>query len=504
MNALAARLADAQTINPWQRPDMAVLSAGRGTPAPMPTDMFGEAWPLIQALGEGAGAPVDYVASSVLSVAASLIGGKRRVRPFSTSDWEEPCILWIANVGDPSSNKSPGQDAATKPLRSIEGDYAGTHRRVLQDYETKLQRAKAERKKWEDQVSAATKSGDETPMLPDAAILPDEPVRRRLMVQDATPEAMGPVLAGNPHGTLHFRDELAGWLMSFERYSPGGREFWLEAFGGRPHVIDRKGAAKPLIIPFNGVSVLGGIQPEKLSECLLSGSDDGLVARFLWAWPAPIPYHRPRQIADAGALERLYRRLDRIPPGYGPDGQPRPIMLSLSDQAADIFEEWVRESSEALVDAASLYKSFCGKLRGVVLRLALVTEMMAWAFGYEDREPDEIGYKSLVAAIEYVESYAKPTALRVFGDAALPPVERNAATLARYILKQRLSQINVREISRSGGMPTLKRAPDIAEAIDHLVEADWLRPAPSRAGDSAGRAKGDFDVNPAVHEARRA
>jgi len=80
------------------------------------------------------------------------------------------------------------------------------------------------------------------PSMPEAAIVPDEPVRRRLLVQDATPEAVGAILAGNPSGTLHLRDELAGWLNSFDRYSPGGREFWLEAFRGSHHVIDRKGS----------------------------------------------------------------------------------------------------------------------------------------------------------------------------------------------------------------------------------------------------------------------
>lgn len=106
-------------------------------------------------------------------------------------------------------------------------------------------------------------------------------IRRRRQLMDATPEAVGAILAGNPQGTLHFRDELAGWLMSFDRYSPGGREFWLEAYGGRRFVIDRKGSAKgPITIPFNGVSVCGGIQPAKLADALLASPDDGLVARL--------------------------------------------------------------------------------------------------------------------------------------------------------------------------------------------------------------------------------
>jgi hypothetical protein len=362
--AFSRRLDEAESVNIWSLPDMSVLSAGRRSPPELPADMFGSLWPLIGDLAEGAGAPVDYVALGFLSVAASLIGGRRRVRPYSTSNWAEPCILWAAAVGDPSSNKSPALDAATGPLRKMEGDHAEAHGSDLLRWETETQRAKAERSAWEDDVKAAVKDKVATPSMPEIAVIPDEPVRRRLLVMDATPEAVGSILAGNPAGTLHLRDELAGWLMSFDRYSPGGREFWLEAFGGRHHVIDRKGNKGPISIPFNGVSVLGGIQPEKLSKCLLDGADDGLVARFLWAWPEPVPYRRPRQIADERRLDEIYRRLDGLPWGVDLTGANAPVTLPLDDAAASLFEQWTQSNREGLEDAGALFKGFVGKAAG--------------------------------------------------------------------------------------------------------------------------------------------
>jgi hypothetical protein len=498
--AVGASVAEARRVDaPWSPPDMSILSAGRSPPPAMPPGLFRGLWPLISDLAHGAGAPVDYVAMSVLAVSASLVGGKRRVRPFAESDWEEPCILWVAVVGDPSSNKSPAIDVVTGPLRQIEADHADEHRAVRREYETGAERAKAERRAWEEAVKAATKDRTETPERPEAAEMPDEPQRRRLLVQDATPEAVGAILSGNPTGTLHLRDELAGWLMSFDRYSPGGREFWLEAFGGRSFVVDRKGAAAPLIVPFNGVSVLGGIQPEKLAACLLGGADDGLVPRFLWAWPDAIPFHRPVRIADAPRLEQMLRRLDGLSPGYGPKGDRRAVTLPLSAGAADIFSLWCSDHLAGIGDAASLYKGFCGKLRGTVLRIALAAELMAWAAS-DSPEPREISGATVAAAIEFVEDYAKPTAIRVFGDAALPPVERNAAILARHILKHRLTLINARDLRRSQGLPpTLKDSASLEEAVEHLVEADWLRATGVRAGESPGRSRKDFSVNPAVH-----
>jgi hypothetical protein len=513
MSAFAQRVAGERPFAPhpvdddrrhaWQVPDMSILSGGRTTPPTMPTDIFGDLWPLIGDLAAGAGAPAEYVAVGVLGVAASLIGAKRRVQPYATTpQWQEPCVLWVAPVGDPSSNKSPAIDAATGPLRGMERDLAEIHKNSLIGFQTTAERARAERKSWEGKVKAAVEQGVATPSMPEAAVDPDEPQRPRLLVQDATPEAMYDVLAGNPNGTLHLRDELAAWLMSFERYSPGGREFWLEAYGGRPHVVDRKSnRSGPVFLPFNGVTVLGGIQPEKLRECLLKTADDGLVPRFLWVWPDPIRYQRPRSVANVGALERVYRRLQSIAADRGEDGRIEPRVLLLAEDAADVFEAWVRDNDDAVREASSLYKGFVGKLRGMVLRLALVAELLAWAEGEEGREPTTISLTTIVAVLGFVDDFAKPSALRVFGDAALPEGERNAAALGRYILKMGAERINARDVRRNSGIPALKAVPEVDAATEALTEAGWLRSV-GRSGE-AGRPSKDFLVNPAVHGAGR-
>lgn len=126
MNATAfkARVDQAETVNIWPAPDMSILSAGRRSPPALPSDMFGPVWPLLNEMAEGAGAPVDYLAVSFLSVAASLIGGKRKVKPYAIADWSEPCIVWAGLVGDPSSNKSPALDRTTNALREMEKEHA--------------------------------------------------------------------------------------------------------------------------------------------------------------------------------------------------------------------------------------------------------------------------------------------------------------------------------------------------------------------------------------------
>mgnify|MGYP001281818432 CR=1 FL=1 len=492
----------AKTFNTWALPDMSVLSAGRRAPVPLPTDLVGPAWQVLVDIAEGTCTPVDYPALAFLTSCASLIGGKRKIRPYATSSWAEPCILWCGVVGDPSARKSPALDAVTGPLREIERDDAEQHKIAIHQWQEKSEFAKATKRSWQQAVEKAVKDGSPKPSMPMDAHDAEEPVRRRTMIMDATPEAVGAILEGNPQGTLHFRDELAGWLTSFDRYSPGGREFWLEAYGGRPFVIDRKGAKGPLTIPFNGVSVLGGIQPAKMAAALLTSPDDGLVARFLWAWPDKLGHvSRPRRAADMSALENAYRRLDSLGWGKDADGRDVAIVVPLSASAADIFERWEQDNATVDEDAASLFKSFVGKMNGAVLRLALVAEFVRWAWA-GGAEPSEISADSLIAAAEFVDDYAKPMAERVYGDAALPVVERNAAVLARYIRREGFRTINKRTLKQSphkSRLPGLRDAQAMDAAVEHLVDAAWLNPTPSRDGGTRGRQTLDYAVNPAVH-----
>jgi putative DNA primase/helicase len=493
------RLAAAETVSIWPLPDMTVLNAGRRDPVPMPADLFGPAWPLLSAIAEGTASPVDYAAIGFVAAAASLIGGKRRVRPYESSAWSEPCILWCGAVGDPSTRKSPSLDAVTEPLRLIERDHAELHREKLREWQNHSAVAKAAREDWQGQIKKAVKEGKSAPMMPPAAIEPDEPSRRRTIVVDATPEAVGAILAGNPQGTMHFRDELAGWLMSFDRYSPGGREFWLEAYGGRPFVIDRKGAKEPVTIPFNGVTVLGGIQPAKLAGALLDSPDDGLTARFLWAWPDKVAFRRPQRLADMAALENAYRRLDSLGWAQDAEGRQTALTIPLSAPAADVFERWQADNAAIDDDSGSLFKSFVGKMDGTVLRLALIAELARWAFEASE-EPRHISLDSLIAAAGFVDDYAKPMAQRVYGDAALPAAERNAAVLARYIRKHGFTTINKRDLKRSphkSHLAALRNAAAMDAAVAHLVDSGWLLSVDDAS--PQGRPRGDYLVNPAIH-----
>jgi len=475
--------------------DLAVLDGYR-RPAPrFPVDLMGSKWSgWARDAAEGAGAPVDYVACSLLAAAAGAVGNARRVSPWE--GWSEPLVLWMCLVGEPSTSKSPAVDPVLKAISNLEERQSRDFQDEYVAWEERAAVAKIVRKKWQSDVKEALTKGKEPPFLPDDAQTQEEPDRPRIRVSDATPEALAKVLASNPRGVLLWRDEVAGWLGGFGRYtstSAGERALWLEAFGGRSYIIDRVKSGS-LLIPHLSVSILGTAQPTRLQSLLLSSDDDGLAARFLWVWPEPRSPVRPDTSANVGMLESAFDRLRSLPMT-----DHEPTTLTLENEAVGVFQEWRSEQFRSVRGAAGMLASAYGKAAGLVLRLALTLELLD-AAGGKSPDPTSVSTTSITSAITLWTDYFAPMTERTFGDAALPDKDRDASTLARWIVSARPEIINTRELYHHVRLPGLTEPKRTRAAIEGLIEAGWLVAAPSRQGGGAGRRREDYRVQDGVYD----
>lgn len=104
----------------------------------------------------------------------------------------------------------------------------------------------------------------------------------------------------------------------------------------------------------------------------------------------------------------------------------------------------------------------------------------------------------MAAAVRLVGEYLMPMAERVYGDAAAPIADRNAATLARWITRTRSEEVYVRELQRKVRLPGLHNAEDIHAGARVLVEAGWLQPPPP--GGRQLRARAAYRVRPLLWE----
>jgi hypothetical protein len=152
-------------IHLWPQPDLGVLRINRRELPVFPVEVFGEFWgELITDAAAGASAPVDYTGCTLLACAGTLIGHARWVSPWQ--NWNEPPVLWIGNVGDPSCGKSPAADPILGILRDIEiglaKDYPDAHRQWM----TERASAAAHRAIWESEVKDAAKFKKPPPAMP--------------------------------------------------------------------------------------------------------------------------------------------------------------------------------------------------------------------------------------------------------------------------------------------------------------------------------------------------
>jgi len=473
-----------------------VLKAGLRAAPPFPAGLFSpELAKIVADFAASCSAPTDYIGASILACAGAAIGNARRGQAFEQGGWAVPPIIWVGLVGEPSTLKTPSIRMATSALAFIEKEIGESFRLTLRQFNTDKAAAEEEHEVWARTVKAAVKDRVPPPEQPERAVAPDKPVRPRLIFNDTTPEAAQVLVSKNPK-LLCARDELAGFL-DFDRYSSNGKPYWLEAYEGDFYTVDRKNADGCIAIEFNGISVLGGTQPDKLVE-VFKGANDGLAARFFWIWPEDnVEFSPPTSTADDARWLQIVRSLHGLRPVLDPNGTAQAVNLKLEPTSVDTYVRWRRANARSASDAGPLYKGFVGKLPGMVMRLALILELLDWAeFG--GSEPDTICDVVMLRTIAFVEEYAKPMARRVFGDAERPEVERNAATLARHIIKKKLRAINLSKL-RSAGLPGLRDADALSETAEFLVETGWLTFTGQRAGGTSGRMSKDYAVNPGVH-----
>ena len=480
----------------WPEPDPRFLNGGVRRAPVFPLETLGSLATYVGELAAAKGGPPDYLAISLLSAAAGVIGAARSVQV--RHGWIEPCAVWGLLVGKPSSGKTQPLDVIRCAVREIEPDDAPDFAERYSAWKTAAAIAEEMESRWRLDLKNSVKDNRPAPARPSDADAPAEPLRPRILIGSVTVEKLEPMFAAFPRGLLMLMDEGAAWFGNFGKYGgDGDAAYFLSAFNGIPVQIDRVKEGRSVAPDRALLSVCAGIQPDRLAELLLNArADDGLVSRFLPVWPDPVPPVWQTTQVDERRVEGLLRRLRSLSPGAGLAGRLAPVVLPLSDDAASLFAEWWPEAVTGARDASGMMAGFLGKAPGVAARLALVIELLGWAAD-GGAEPTTVSARSVAAALTLCADYFTPMAERVLGDAARPPSERAAAVLLKAIQAYQARSLNRREVYRKWRVPGLSSAADVDAALRALEESDCVRAAPA-TGERGGRPTGDYLVNPRV------
>ncbi len=203
----------------------------------------------------------------------------------------------------------------------------------------------------------------------------------RLVIGDATTEAVVALLSESPRGLLLFNDELAAWVLSFNAYRKQGgadEQFWLKTWDAAQHHYDRKTNNEHLTIPAAAVSIIGGIQPAILAKSFSQVQHaSGLVPRLNPVNPPERDIYWTDDTISAEAQEEWARVVDtlRTTPFMGfdtPNGVYQPNIISLSSEAKRVYVKAFDEISATIKGAEESYREFASKSRLTVARLALI------------------------------------------------------------------------------------------------------------------------------------
>jgi putative DNA primase/helicase len=212
---------------------------------------------------------------------------------------------------------------------------------------------------------------------------PEEPTLRRTVIDDTTVEALVVRLEENPRGFLVAKDELSGWVRGLDQYKGGkgsDRQFYLSVWSNSPVMVDRKARKDPLMIPRPFLALTGAIQPFVLSE-LKNHREDGLLDRFLFGYPNPVPSRWTDDEISGPTLARyheLYDQLYDLAMGVDENGEPAPERLRFTVGAKAIFVEEadaLREEMERPGFPDHL-KGPWSKLEAYLARLSLILALV--------------------------------------------------------------------------------------------------------------------------------
>lgn len=451
--------------------------------------------------------PIDFLAVPFIAYTGSLIGRKRALELRPNSGWIEFPNLWGVLIGRPSVMKSPAMEATIQPLTTLACNALKKFESESKAHKVKLDIWKIRKKGAEEVYKKSFKDslGDETklPLEFPCEEPPEEPVRKRYKTDDPTVEKLGEILIENPQGILLFRDELSGWLRSFDKNGrENDRQFFLESWSGKKDFdVDRIGRGS-LHIPSLFLSIFGSIQPGPLSQYVRSTikggvGDDGFLQRFsMMVWPnVKSDWELVDGLdikAEGAEVIRIFELLDKL----AFDDEENPIILNFTEEAQKVFDAW-QKAIELRFRAGSLpnhLEAHFAKYKKLLPALSLIHEHLKLAISRN--YPEVITLDSLQSSLQWVE-YLESRALRVYGSGA-NAIPKAAMELLLHIKNGNIVEpFSVRDVYYGHHWSGLTASDEVEEVLDYLIDKGYLGCAMIRTN---GRPSQKYWVHPKVFE----
>lgn len=458
----------------------------------------------------------EAFAVAILGSFGTVVGRKIGIFPKQFDSFWIPCVFWTAIVARSGERKSSIISKAQKPFEKLEALARQEFKKACASADAKSEVLKAKIENAKDQIKIATKAGNlskisalECELESYLASQDDEAVfETRYRTNDATVEKLGEMLKGNPAGILHVRDELIGWLKSFDRPGrEGDRAFFLEGWdaSGAPFSVDRIGRGR-VVIESLCLHVMGGIQPGALEDYVRQavsggGGDDGFIQRFqLMVYPEQIKsVEWVDQAPNHEAFARIERIFENLAAIQAPNSGSGRVGLKFSRDAQELYQEWSLSLERRFRLGDEEHPAFVSHL-SKYLRLMPGLALLFGLIEAADRgqPPHSISLENArraAAFCEFLESHAR----KIYAIVERQEV-RDADALRRRIERGQIKDGDrIRDIAIKCWAPFGHNADAIKKAVTSVLEPyGWARLETIRG--EKGRPSEVIRLNPDVLE----
>ena len=445
----------------------------------------------VEALAVATQTPVDVAATMALSAVAGACARKFEVEV--KPDWREPLNLYLMEISESGTRKTAVVRAVGAPIAAHEIE---ANEALSSEIADKAQRLKIARERLERAEKDAAQAKDEDY---DAKIDLAQRRRRELeeivvpqtlreMADDATPERVVTLLKANHERLLILAAEGDVIDIAAGRYQSGNLNIgvYLRGHTGEVHMVDRVG--RPSEILYRPALSIGlSVQPDVLRSLQKNPSlrGRGFVARFLFAVPHDLLGSRlsdPPAVPEA-VRNRFHAQLRLLYEIPAPTDHREIPTLSLNRDAFQALLRFSDTLEPGLARGGELrgIKDWAGKLAGAVVRIAGNLHVAAYARrntdappGAEVRTIEQWAIEEAITIGRFYLAHAK-AAFAMMGE---EPAVENARVVLDYLAGAATEVdhgIVYRRAVQRRLKNTVKKAAELDEALDVLLEHGWVR-----------------------------